>query len=590
MAITKYLDPVRQEVENILERLNSGEIIDRRVERKHLDLKEEAGRRGREGIILPGKSQNESAAKHLAGEAACMANTRGGGALIVGIADDGELIGTQLDHEWLRRRIYEHTQRKLTVDIQQVEIRSVRLLVIISPTALEPIRWQNKIHWRVDDSCVEIDAATWHQQRMSVLGYDWSAEISSVSSKAVRPQALAIIRDSLRNSGDASSADLAEASDLQLLRRLGAIDASDMLSHAGRLLFVGRDTPALHYIYRDYAGGDSLASLRKTGISLAEELDAVFVHMDARIPVSHIHGGQTIGQVRDIPRLAAREAVINGIAHREWGIADPTVIEQIHKTLKVTSPGGFYGGVNAQNILTHPSTSRNRALTQLLADVRLAEREGIGVDRMVAEMIRVGHQPPEIQEIAGPYVRTLLIGNQIDEPWIRWLGTLNPPQRARDVNLLLVLRTIIETGWIDAHGAQSILQTLPQETLAILLQLEKVQCEDQPLLQRISGTPPDTEPAWGLSESAYMKLAHLDATTERARVFPSRKTIASSYARSRGRISSTELGSILNVSATNVGSILKTLTKEGQLTPSSPSGRGQGFHYRWAQHQGSSKR
>ena len=73
-----------------------------------------------------------------------MTNTPGGGALILGVADDGALIGAATDAEWLRQRIYEKSQRLLTVDIQDVVVNGIRLLVITMPQAVEPIRWNGK--------------------------------------------------------------------------------------------------------------------------------------------------------------------------------------------------------------------------------------------------------------------------------------------------------------------------------------------------------------------------------------------------------------------------------------------------------------
>lgn len=174
MAITLGRDPVRTEVESLLQKLSQGETVDERSERKWVDLKEEAGRRSSDGSILSVGPQNERAAKKLAREAACMANTPGGGALIVGIAKDGTRIGAELDAEWLRHRIYDLTQRLLTVEVREVPIRGVRLLVVISPDAVEPVRMDGKIHWRVADKCVEVDAATWHARRMVAMNYDWS--------------------------------------------------------------------------------------------------------------------------------------------------------------------------------------------------------------------------------------------------------------------------------------------------------------------------------------------------------------------------------------------------------------------------------
>lgn len=44
-----------------------------------------------------------------------LANTPGGGAIVLGVADDGARIGTALDAEWLRHRIFQLTNRQLTI-------------------------------------------------------------------------------------------------------------------------------------------------------------------------------------------------------------------------------------------------------------------------------------------------------------------------------------------------------------------------------------------------------------------------------------------------------------------------------------------
>ena len=136
MSITFGADPVRERVQELLLRMRSGEVVDKTHETKHVDLKEESGRRGSRGELLVGSRTNDVAAQHLAAASACMANTPGGGALIVGLSDDGELIGADLDAEWLRKRIYEITQRLLTVDVTETVVRGIRLLIVVSPSAV----------------------------------------------------------------------------------------------------------------------------------------------------------------------------------------------------------------------------------------------------------------------------------------------------------------------------------------------------------------------------------------------------------------------------------------------------------------------
>ena len=575
-------DPVRSEVAALLRRMADGEVIDKHHEGKRVDLKEEAGRRGPGGVRLPGSPRNDAAAEKLAAEAACMANTPGGGALIVGVADDGALIGADLDAEWLRQRIYEITQRLLTADIREVEVRGTRLLVVVAPYAVEPVRVKGRITWRVNDRCLEVDAATWHARRMQRLNYDWSGDESTTPPSAVRPQAVAVARDFLVATGEASAEELARASDAQLLRRLNVVTHGGLLTNAGVLAFVGRGTPSLDYVHRDYSGGDSTARVRRADRSLIEELAEIFQAIDVHNATRHIQAGLVVRQVRDVPVLAAREAVVNGVAHREWGVPAPTVVEHIGRTLRVTSPGGFFGGVNETNIITHPSQSRNPALTQLLADLRIAEREGIGVDRMVREMVRVGHQPPAIREITGPYVRTSLVGDAQDEPWISWLSGIEPAEDAVDVSSLLLLRHLVVHGWIDEQTAVPIIQLPVEETRGAILRLRRATVAGRDLLQAIDGAPEGSTSVWRLSQAAKDDLMAKDQRAGHHRDSPSRAEIATSYARARGRISSTELGSLVGASGTNVGATLKGLAAEGVLLPSTPTGRGRGFFYRWA--------
>lgn len=582
MTIPLGSDPVRAEVADLIERMQRGEVIDRRHERMSVDLKEEAGRRGPGGVVRAGMPQNEPAAKKLAGEAACMANTSGGGALIVGVADDGALVGADLDAEWLRQRIYQLTQRLLTVDVHEVEVRGTRLLVVIAPDAVEPVRYQNRICWRVNDHCVEVDAATWHARRMRRLNYDWSSDASATPVSSARPQALAVARDFLASSSDLGADELARASDTQLLRRLNVVVGDGMLTNAGVLAFVGRSEPSLDYVHRDYAGGNSTARVRRSDRSLLEELSEIFLTMDAYNATRHIAAGLVVRQVRDIPILAAREAVVNGVAHREWGQSAPTVVEHIGRTLRVTSPGGFFGGVNESNIITHPSQSRNPALTQLLADLKVAEREGIGVDRMVREMIRVGHQAPAIREISGPFVRTSLVGDAVDEPWIGWLSGIRPAEESSDVSSLLLLRHLISTGWIDEGRAVPLIQLPTEEARGAILKLARASIAGTPLLTTVKGTPDGSPTVWRISAAAINDLDSRDEAAEHHRPLPSRAEVATSYAQARGRISTTELGSLVGASATNVGGTLKALAASGVLTPSTPAGRGRGFFYRWS--------
>lgn len=567
-------DPLEREIRRVISALANGDV--RGLESRSVDLKEEAGRRTREGDLRPGRAKNDQAAEHLVGECACLANTPGAGAIILGAADDGRLLGTDLAEEWLRHRLYELSERALTVDVRVVVVNGVRLLVLKMPEALEPVRHRSRINWRVADNCVEVDTASWWSGRLSRLGHDWSAQPSAYLPIDARATALQRARDLLRASNEDAALELAQANTMDFLRRLDVVTDSTRLTNAGALVFIGRTEPAVDYIRRDVPGGDSVVRIRDGGLSLLEELHDVEQAISASNPAMHIASGLSAGQIRQLPIAVVREAIVNGVAHRDWQTAAPTTVEHVGASLVVTSPGGFIGGVTPANIITHPSQPRNRALAELLSRLKIAEREGIGVDRMVRDMLRIGGDPPEIVEVDGPHVRAAIVGGRVDEDWVRFLSKLDPASSGSDLDCLLLLHHLMIRGWVDVPRAAPVLQRTDTESLAAIQKLTAVAFDGAPVLVPVAGTPLIEEPAWRLSNEARDRLR--DRTT--GLTGPAgRAGVAMDWAHARGRVSSTELGDIADVAVNHAGATLKSLVGEGALGPGRGTRTGRGFFY-----------
>ncbi len=567
-------DPVDDQVKRVLGRIAAGEPP-KEIERTQVDVKEEPGRRGPGGVVGPGQAQNDDAARYLAEEMACFANTPGGGALILGIGDDGARLGTQLDPEWLRHRIWELTERKLTVAVREAEVDGTRLLVLSTHEAIEPVRFQGRIKWRVDDHCVEIDPTSWHSGRLERTGHDWSAQPSGHTLDDVSAVALEVARRYLAAAGDAAATDLAAASDADMLRRLHLVDGDGWLTNAGSLLFVGTPGIGIDYIRRDVAGGDSTNRV-ESDRALVEQVWDVDQASQVANRVIHVPEGFAHGQVRALPPRAVREAIVNGVVHRDWQAPVPTVVEHIGDILTVTSPGGFIGGVSPSNIITHPAVPRYRSLADAMATLRLAEREGIGVDRMVRDMLAMGLPEPEISEVAGPYVRIGLIGGEPDRQFLALVAELEPAAVGADVNALLVIDHLSRHGWIDVERAEPILQRPRAEAAAALAQLARTQVRGSGVVLPVAGVPKDRRDAWRLSDQVR---ALLGERTMRIESQDGRRAVILAWAQARGRVSSTEAADIANITVPYAGAMLRRLEQEGLLDPGRATKRGRGFYY-----------
>lgn len=567
-------DPLELQLDLVLRRIADGDAP-RDIEVAAVDVKEEPGRRGAGGAIHPGLRESDAAARYLAGEMACFANTPGGGALILGVADDGTRIGTDLEPEWLRHRIWELTEHRLTVDARVAELDGTRLLVLTTHEAIEPIRHEGRIRWRVDDHCVEVDPSTWHAGKLQRSGVDWSAQPSGHRLPDVNQVALEIARRYLRAAGDEAALDLAAATDEDLLRRLNVATGDGTLTNAGSLLFVGSPAVGLDYVRRAVPGGDSTNRVRSSG-PLLEQVWEVDQASQAANRVVHVGEGFAHGQLRALSPRAIREAIVNGSVHRDWGSPQPTLIEHIGDTLVVTSPGGFIGGVEPSNIITHPAVPRYRSLAEAMATLRLAEREGIGIDRMVRDMLAVGHHEPEITEVAGPYVRVALIGGDPDKEVLALLAAAEPPQVASDVDALLVIEHLSRHGWIDVQTAAPVLQRPEAETDAALRRVADVRVGGDPLIMQVEGVPSGQPSAYRLSDTAQ---AHLATRTAALRLPDRRRELVLAWARVRGRVSSTEASDLTGSSVPTSGALLTALEEDGLLAPGRKTKLGRGFFY-----------
>lgn len=603
----RYLEPapLEQQILEALERISAGETA-ASASSSQVSFREELGRAETDGTVTPGGAQNEAAAADLAEGIASMANSPGGGAIVVGIADDGELIGTQIDRDWLQERIWELTGRKLAADVRPAELDGCRVLVLTAHEAAEMVRCGGKLLHRVGTRDVEMDATTWHRFRLHRGGSDWSALPSIHTFEDVSAAALDVARRHLSSQDDAASTDLAATHDLDLLRRLGLTDSLGRLTNAGSLLFVGTPEPGIDYIRRDTQGGDSRFRVRDQN-PLVMQILAADAAAAAANETHHIDLGFVHRQVESVPTRALREAIVNGVTHRDWLSPHPTVVEHVSDTVTVTSPGGFIGGVDPSNIITHPARPRYRTLASAMAKLRLAEQQGVGVARMVGDMLSLGRPGPEITELAGPSVRVVLMGGPPDNALVELLSRIEPHEVAISVDTALLFDHLCRIGWADRFTASATLQRNEAETASILERLADAVIVSELIrppgnADRDDGADPNTKPAQAhptlrIGPSVIERIAGTPASQPAACMLSARAKqlllrrirkyttpegqldLALSYATSRGRISSTEAASLLSISRPTAVARLRTLADNGDLVSSNDDGGGRGHHY-----------
>ena len=303
-----------------------------------------------------------------------------------------------------------------------------------------------------------VDRSEWWLRRQERSGLDVMAAATERELADVAPGALAVARRYLVGGGDP---DTAECSDAELLRRLGALRPDGALTQAGVLAFCAASTTLIALVRFDVPGGDILNPPRDlSGQALLEQLEATEVGLSAFNTATTVAEGFAEVPVRQIPERTVREAVLNGIVHRDWMSSEPVAVTwfDVDHTLDVTSPGGFAGGVTQDTVLSR-RFARYPALSDLFRALRLVEKQGVGVDRMYREMISLGHRPPRITEQDGPRVRTRLAGGPPLLPVMSLAQHVRPASRRRDTRIAVILYSLLKHPFLTVGDAAHALQT-----------------------------------------------------------------------------------------------------------------------------------
>ncbi len=546
-----------------LEAITAGATADE-VENETLEFKTEVAR------------SRDDTLRKLAEAVACLANGQGG-SVIAGVRDNvagkAAFVGCTLEPALVKRRVFELTEPGLVVDVDQLVHQGVLLLVLSTPASPAVHAVAGRVTERVGSSCAPMTTARIATVLADRRADDWSARDSGLDWQRVDPRALITARELLAESPDPARQAHSDRSDVDLLRRLGLITPHHTLTNAGALLFTSEDqAEQLAYVFRRTPSGTLVVNERVTA-PLLVALQRVFDLITARLDRTsvNIRGGQQL-QLADLPDVAVREAVVNAVMHRSYRHAGAIVIEHAPTRFAVTSPGPFLSGVGPDNVLTTSSRTRNPGLATAVRSLGLAETAGTGVDRMYAEMARVGHQPPSYE--AGPeHVRVTLLGGAPNAHLARYTATL-PREESRDADTMLVLLTLLSRRTVSAVAMAPLLQRPEAEAQSVLDRLAAPPAE---LLERTRETAGRARPNYRLRGPVIAALG--PAVTYRRLTTDEydRKIVA--LVQESGEVNARLVRVLLDLDASAASRVLSGLVERGLLVKSSASQRGPGVTY-----------
>jgi ATP-dependent DNA helicase RecG len=384
-----------------------------------------------------------------------MANADGG-ELVVGIEDDGEVTGVdQPDDKLLVIKDAARARCLPPVDYRCEEVEHDGLLLLHFTVEWSPvvhdltdgrtllrIRDQNMPFSQADVAALKATKAQGLVERQCPAG---------ASMADVDLDLLEALRVRLR---PASSAEAVLASYGLVESRSGRA-----IPNLACLLLLGRDPfrwhPRCDIDFVRFEGTARETGTRlnvigreRVGGPLALIIDKVVAaaqpHVKARQRLRDLFFAETL----EYPTFAWQEAVVNAVAHRDYGFAGTAI--DLHKyddRLEVISPGAPPAPVTIQELkVAHPvHAARNPLIVRVLTDLGHMRELGEGIPRMFDEMERAGCNPPEI-DLDGSSRLHVVLRNEVvfDAETLQWLSRYHGQDLSRDQRRLL--------AWGHSHG------------------------------------------------------------------------------------------------------------------------------------------
>lgn len=184
------------------------------------------------------------------------------------------------------------------------------------------------------------------------------------------------------------------------------------------------------FLGKEARGRDGLAGYgRRIEIEgpVARMIERAWQVVNEEMRVEAVVNGLRREERSEYPRFAVREALVNAVCHRDYRLSGRRVeIRMYEDRLEVISPGGLPGYITLDNIVEE-HFSRNPRLVTGLFQWGYIEELGLGIDRMIEEMLQYGHAAPNFE--AKPYSFTVRLYNTLERaPDRRWHSNMNERQ------------------------------------------------------------------------------------------------------------------------------------------------------------------
>lgn len=355
-----------------------------------------------EGYTLEFK---ENLGKKFAVEVVAFANSIGG-KILIGVDDDGNIIGTDTSNAG---------RANIQNQISQIEPRiNVKIDIIDNVIVVNVPEGEDKPYSSSDGYYLRAGAMCQKMNRNEIRDYlEDNGKVQFdrlINKKAKYPEDFDENAYSkfLKLSNISQTLESEEL--LVNLNCLEKVENKYMFTNAGVIFFAKEPTRFLLQNYvtciafkgtnRVYildtldCNNDIISNIEDALTFIKKHINLTFLINEE---VMKEQGNATRKEVLEIPEAALKEAVINGICHRQYFEEGARVMVEVYDDrVEIVSPGGVPKGITKENFGKR-SIARNPVIADLLRRTHYIEKAGTGIGRMRESMKNAGLKEPNFE-------------------------------------------------------------------------------------------------------------------------------------------------------------------------------------------------
>jgi ATP-dependent DNA helicase RecG len=314
-----------------------------------------------------------------------------GGTLLLGVRDDGIVVGERLTND-LKAKINSLTRNcKPTITTELSQVGEVVAVVVTEGTE-KPYSCGSGYYRRLDGSTQKMS----HDELRIMFAENEPLPFEEKTVKGFtfddisRAKMRAFTKEAEIRIGSTSAPDFLRSlkvADESRVKNAGILffakDVYEHLHQAQMALLAFKGVDRLHIYDRRDVRDDLLTQFNEAVAFLKK-------HLNVRSEIR----GLNREDIYEIPIEVLREALVNALMHRDYSITGTQVsVEVYDDRVEIVNPGGLPKGLSLRDLGT-VSIRRNELIADLFFRLHKVERIGMGIQKMKEAMVAAGLREP----------------------------------------------------------------------------------------------------------------------------------------------------------------------------------------------------